>query len=205
MAIVLPCRRLNTVFHVGSMDIQKKAKLNFEGTNGLSVSTEPEAWRRINKGITRGDTFSLSNTEGVFIDANAMTMEQYAAVTQWATKEKLIYSCQQYVFSYLDDEQDEILTFYFDDYASAYEEAEGEHEVTLVDTHKGTSRFSKIVGETNIDNLSLLTVAYCLLETSHDGVFWDAEVDILRYQAPRGVILQKNLSRWKVERLHIDN
>ena len=63
----LPIFTFDYLNHVGTLDISKKVKLNHEGSNGLSVTTEPEAWRRINKGVTTGDTYTLTKTSNKFI------------------------------------------------------------------------------------------------------------------------------------------
>jgi len=44
----LPIKKLNKVYHVGTMDITKKSFDSYEGS-GLSISLHPEEWKKINK------------------------------------------------------------------------------------------------------------------------------------------------------------
>lgn len=195
----LPIIRLSTLYHVGTLDIANKKPHTFEGTGGLSVSTEPDAWRRINRGQTFGDTHRLTKKTGLFLDASKLEQEQLDSLMTWGVQNELLCPCQQYSYSYFDDEMEEDLTFYFDSEAEAEAESEGEHEIIKVDSFKGSNKFAEIVGHANKDNLSLITVAFCLMETNLDGVYWDAEVDVLRYTAPRGIILQNKLNEWTTQ------
>ncbi len=200
----LPLHKLSDVYHIGTLDIREKKELNFEGTNGLSVSTDAEAWCRINRGMTYGNKFHLHNDNGTFIAGDKIDNNLFSELLQWGEENGYLIPCQQYCFSYHDEEMDENISFYFDSKDEADAESEGDHPVHLVSTYKGTDRLASIVGEINKDNLSLITVAYCIIETQYDGVYWDCETDILRYQAPRGVIVQNRLTNWNLTNLSID-
>tara|TARA_Y100001934_G_scaffold245303_1_gene303417 strand:- start:51 stop:668 length:618 start_codon:yes stop_codon:yes gene_type:complete len=195
----VPTVSFDTLYHVGTLNIKDKVALNFEGANGLSISTAPNAWRRINKGITKGSTFRFRKSNNTFIDANSIDDSLHQQFIQWGLDNQLLVSCQQYAYKYWDDEIDEELVFYFDDEDDAILEAEGEHDIYLVDTYKGTEKMSLIVGDANKDNLTLVLVAYCCVTKLFDGVFWDCEVDVNRYQAPRGVIIQDKISTWSID------
>lgn len=196
--LLIPTLKLPTIFHVGTMNISKKGNYSFESNAGLSVSTKPDAWRRINKGRTNGDTFQLDNPDARFLDVAQLSDEQYQKIQAWAVQKELLIPCKKYEFSYYDDEMEEELCFSFDSQDEAEIESDGEHDVRTIDSYKGTESLAKIIGQGNIDNISLILVAYCMLETNLDGVYWDSKVDVLRYTAPRGIILQNMLERWKI-------
>lgn len=195
----VPTVSFDALYHVGTLNIKDKVALNFEGTNGLSISTAPSAWRKINKGVTKGSTFRFRKSNNTFIDANSIDDHLHQQFIQWGLDNDLLVSCQQYAYKYFDDEIGEELIFYFDDEDDALLEADDEHEVYLVDTYKGTDKMSLIVGEANKDNLSLIVVAYCCTTNCFDGVFWDSDIDVNRYQAPRGVIIQDKISTWNID------
>lgn len=51
-------------------------ELKHLGTQGLSIATEPELWKRINKGFTASDFFTLIKTNNNFIDYHELNDEQ---------------------------------------------------------------------------------------------------------------------------------
>lgn len=187
--------------HVGTLDISKKVKLNHEGTNGLSVSTEPEAWRRINRGVTSGNTYTLTKASNKFIDYHKLTDKQFQSILDWGVAKGYLEVVGKFEFSYFNDEVNQTLTYSFDTFEEAELEAEDyEVEVNAVKSYKGTHAFAAYVGEMNIDNYSLILVVYCILETSYDGVYWHDELDIFAFSAPRGVIVQTQLDSWLISK-----
>ena len=76
----LPVKTLKGLFHVGTLDASKKRD-GFEGA-GLSVSTHPDAWKRIAKGHVTGDTYSATKEGNRILDAHSLTKEHNAEITQ---------------------------------------------------------------------------------------------------------------------------
>jgi hypothetical protein len=199
----LPTTSFGELFHVGTLDIRKKSDFNYESTNGLSVSTEPEAWCRINRGGTFGDTFTLSRLNNAFIDYHAMSNEQYDLVCQWGVDNGYIKPCKKYQYSYFDDEFEQTMTFSFFEREEADENADGEHNVTEVDGFKAQEKFTNLVGARNDESINLIVVAYCMAETDFDGVYWHDKLDVLCLSAPRGVILQNKLADWCTSKVSV--
>jgi len=195
--VELPLITFPELFHVGSFDIRNKRESSHEGDFGLSVTTEPEAWKRINRGWTVGDTHCLTKASNVFIDYHSVSTDVLKQIYQWGCDKKFLTPCTKYEFSYFDDEYDGEISFSFYSHAEALEEAEGfEASIEEVAGYKATSEFINLVGKKNSDDTSLIIVTYCLLKTDFDGVYWTDDLDVYRYSAPRGVILQDKLATW---------
>ena len=46
----------------------------------------------------------------------------------------------------------------------------------------------------------LLTV-YLENNTEYDGIWWEEELDVLKYSAPRGVIFNSKLKTWDIKKI----
>jgi hypothetical protein len=66
----LPIKKISKVFHVGEMNIKNKSKFSLEGS-GLSVSINPDEWRKIAQ-LGDRELYLLTNTNGVFVDGNKL-------------------------------------------------------------------------------------------------------------------------------------
>lgn len=198
MLTPLPTISLPEVFHTGTLNIKDKNERNLEGNNGLSVTNTPGVWGRINRGMTSGDDHKLTKTNNSFIDYHEITKEQHELIEQWGVDRGLLTPLTKYQYSYYDDEYEQEMTFVFDSKEEAEAEAEEEHEVTAYEGFSVTDKLCEIIGSGNKDDDSLIIIAYCLLETECDGVFWNDILDVTRLSAPRGVILQSKLESWSI-------
>ena len=197
--------KFNELFHIGSLDKKQKNNFNLESNMGLSISTDPEAWQRINRGQTFGDLWTLEKKENKFLNYFELSKEQNQSIYKWAIEHKFIEKSIKYKYSYYDDELEEEQTFSYKTYEEAKVEAGDEYDIIEHEGYNTTSLFSKRVGKSNSDNLSLIICIYCEDETDFDGVYWDSETDILRYRAPRGVIFESKLNSWTKKNNSIEN
>jgi hypothetical protein len=197
----LPTLSFNTLFHVGSMDITQKDTINYEGNNGLSVSTAPDAWRQINRGFTGGDTHSLTKKGNRFIDYHAINLPLYHQLQDWGVENGYLETCQKFKVNIYDSEADCVRSCEFFTEAEAKIEAE-EHDADVfpIDTYCGSAKFAEFIGESNKENHTLIVVAYCAAETQLDGVYWRDRLDPSIYSSPRGVILQNKLTSWNIKK-----
>lgn len=197
----LPLIHFKRLFHVGTLDITLKKENSYEGNNGLSVSTEPDVWRQINRGVTTGDTFALTKENGTFIDFHAISKAYWNSIYQWGVEHGYLVPCIKYQFSYFDDEYNQTYTFSFFDKEEAEIEAEGyDAAIDEINSYKATSFLSSLVGLSNADDPSLIIIAYCMANTECDGVYWTDKLNPLSYSAPRGIIFQDKLSSWIIQK-----
>jgi len=194
-AIKIPTKTFKKLYHVGSLDIKKRRKDNLEG-KGLSVSTEPDAWRDINRGRTTGDTWVLTKSGNKFIDYHKLTEAHLSIIHKWAIENKYADQDTVYKVCWYDDEYDEDVCMEFDDLEEAKEEAEGmggeieKKESEIV----GTSKLKQRMGGTHIE---LLAVVYAEDVLKIDGVHWEDTLDTQKLSAPRGVIVMSKIKSWK--------
>ncbi|PLS19619.1 hypothetical protein CVD28_04160 [Bacillus sp. M6-12] len=187
------------IFHVGQMDKSLKQKGSLEGS-GLSFSTEPKAWVRINP-FTGGKLFELKKEGNQFLDYYSLTEEQQQEIIQWGIHEGYVTACPLYRVTYYDDEMDMDLCSLYSDKGIGEEEAEDygvelEEEEGFVSTEKMERRVMS--HGSLLAPLDLLTTIYVEDELSIDGVWWEEELDISRYSAPRGVIVESKVKEWEV-------
>ena len=204
-----PTISVDDLYHVGSMDASKKGDFSFEG-NGLSVSTHPDAWKRIARGQVSGDTYTATKPGNAFLDAHNLTKNHEQDITQWAIQEGLLEQQETVTVSWYDDEMDDTLSITFNSMADAKAEYGNELEDYDVDVNKGgivpTAKLQKTTGQSRIDATGVLDYILPLYaeQLDLDGVWWGDELDVHRYSAPRGVIVPNKIDTWKFAKEGVD-
>lgn len=202
--LTLPTCTLPTLYHIGTLNRANKTDFNYESVAGLSVSTAPDAWARLRRVIASADDkrFSLHRDNNVFLDAHACQDAHWDALWTWGQARGFLVPVTRYAVTYFDDEVNSNITTLFADPCEAEEEAEG-FEVPVVpqDTFTGTAAFADIVGASQQDSPALILVVYAIIAGGVDGVYWHDELDVLRYRAPRGIILDDALSDWTIREM----
>ena len=196
----MPIVTLQALYHVGYMDPTLKRKDSHEGA-GLSVSTEPDAWMRINP-MTEGPTFELVKKHNQFLDFYAITKEQEKVIIDWGKKADYITPVPLYKFSYFDDEMDAEYYQLFETREKADMEAEGyEAAVVEIAGFRSTRQMDEKVmaSHSSFNSIDLLATLYAEEVLDIDGVYWFEELDIYAYSAPRGVISPAKVSTWKAQ------
>ena len=197
-----PTISVDDLYHVGTMDASKKGDFSFEG-NGLSVSTHPDAWKRIARGQVSGDTYTATKPGNAFLDAHNLTKKHEQDITQWAIQKGLLDQQETVTVSWYDDEMDDTLNITFNSMADAKAEYGDELEDYDVDVNKGgivpTAKLQKTTGQSRIDATGVLDYILPLYaeQLDLDGVWWGDELDVHRYSAPRGVIVPSKVDTWK--------
>lgn len=212
-AVSLPLIKLNQVYHVGSMDRTQKTQDSYEG-NGLSVSLHPDEWRQIGRGMVGGETWILEKDNGAFLDAHSLTQNHWKEIASWAISQGYVEETTIYRFRYYDDEMEDVVYSDFTNREDAEYESE-EYDDTVEDNDgkiypkieeiKGELRGSEKLRQRIKVNFKQLDKSFLLPvfvedRTSLDGVWWEDDLDPIRYSAPRGVIVPSRLSSWVVNK-----
>jgi hypothetical protein len=199
----LPMKSFKQLFHVGSMDASQKRSGSYEGA-GLSVSTEPDAWRKIARGYVTGDTYSATKPNNKFIDANRISKKQAQQIFAWAEQNELVMPATTYRVSYFDDELDSEVYSDYDSLEAAQQEAGDPEDIKAI---KGgyvpTNKLKQAANNQHITPTGILDYVLPIYAESIgvDGVWWNDILDVHKYSAPRGVILPSQVKTWKFEKI----
>lgn len=199
--LVLPLVMKRELRHVGSMDPARKRAGSYEGA-GLSVSECPDEWRIIGRGHVGGPTWQLRG-DGAFIDAHALNDEQSAAVLAWGEREGLVTPASMWKVTWFDDELDREMSALYASRDEALEESYEGAELSVIEGYVATRELeikqaggrevpSVLVRDLVLSELSSRVPMIC-------GVWWDDELNVAAYSAPRGVIHLEGLAAWKIE------
>lgn len=203
----------DVLFHVGTLNASHKGTTHnassLEG-NGLSVSTEPEAWRSIAR-LGDAPVWAMQKLEPgtngpKLIDRYALNQQHWDEVSDWALSNGLLEQIQAAKVSYFDEELDdrvamlvELTNTYTQQHAT--EDYEGS-DVTFTTVLAATQKLNELAGFQvpigNATDIALTAYVQDVLwpEINADGVWWDEELDPMNYSAPRGTIHQSALPSW---------
>lgn len=189
-----PVTRKGGLSHVGTLNASDKKSYSYEG-QGLSVSQDPEAWRRIAR--LSGPTHALDRT-GSFLDLHSLSSEQNSTIMDYAISRGWVEQKPVYRVRYFDDEWEQEMEMVFTSAQEADEEADAREaevltEVDLVylDMPDATCRAGDVADQ------GILAAAWVNEERPDlDGVWWEDQDDVSRLSAPRGVISPRRISDW---------
>lgn len=199
----LPMKSFKKLFHVGSMDASKKRSGSYEGS-GLSVSTHPEAWRKIARGYVTGDTYIITKPNNKFIDANKINKKQAHQIFAWAVQNELVTPATTYRVSYFDDELDSEVYSDYDSLEAAQQEANDPEDIRVIKSgYLPTDKLKQLTQNPHMTPTAILDyVLPIYAETlGVDGVWWKDKLDVAGYSAPRGVISPSQVSTWSIEKI----
>lgn len=200
-------------YHVGTMNLHQKAKNSYEG-HCLSVSQCPEEWTSIAQ-LGGGETFRLYKEDGQFLDAHALTEDQWNVIRAWGVENG--YLKEQEVFLYLFGDEDgetcmmELYSRREWEVESGWDDSEEDEQKDLEEN--GLRIEQRLIATDALKDAEcwtqkscpsfvtedLLLVRYADEEMDVDGVFWNEELDVGRLSAPRAGILQRRLDQWLVK------
>lgn len=197
------------LYHVGKLDISFRRNNSHEG-RGLSISTEPDAWMKINKGLTTGDVYKVSKSGHKFINMLEISKDQYEQLFNWGVKKGYMERNAVYRIYFYDDELDDTvfietsdtdeLSDELDMIGMSYDDAieTGTLSVNAND-YIVTDKFKAATGSEHKD---LIVSLYCQHENiPADGLYWYETLDINKYSAPRGVIFDDKLQSWDITKV----
>lgn len=202
----VPLVRIGRVYHVGTMDPERKRDGSLEGA-GLSVSLHPAAWRRIARGAVGGDTWSLVREGGAFVDAHRLRKPHRDAALRWAIE--VGYAVESDAWSWLrwDDEDERHLRMVFAtrDEAETERGPDGDGDVRRIRGHRSTPLLERSARQISpaltSDHVLDLVLPFWSREVHGiDGVWWRDRLDPAILSAPRGVIHPSAVASWRAER-----
>jgi len=198
----LPLISLTKVFHVGSLDMNKKSDFSLEGS-GLSISVNPDEWSKIAR--LGGELHTLVKTNGVFVNAYKLNKSQKQNIIKWGLENGLVNQKETYQVCWYDDEMEDDVCMEFNNIDDAKSEAGNEDEGRTIKIKKSgllpTNKLNSQTKQTKIEpsqTFDLLLSVYVDETTDYDGIWWSDTLDISKYSAPRGVIFNDKVNTWKV-------
>jgi hypothetical protein len=199
----LPIKKIRKVFHVGEMDIKNKSTFSLEGS-GLSVSINPEEWRKIAQ-LGDRELYLLTNTNGVFADGNKLNKQQKNIIISWGLKNGYILQKETYKVCWYDDEIECDVYMEFPTYDEAKEEAGDAEDGKTIEVNKsGVLPTSKLISSSMQGRIEpsqtfdLLLTIFIEKTTNYDGIWWNDKLNVMKNSAPRGVIFNSKLNNWKI-------
>ena len=189
---------------------------SLEGS-GLSVSVHPYEWTSIAK-LGGCPTWELANHHGAqLIDVHALNQDHWGEVRRWAVEQGLLQSTELLIVSWHDDELDDIVSMVFDankptGVKNAYAEFE-DHEAngdasTAINRREGwratellSARTGFAIDISEAQNMALNAYVEDVLHPATatnpvQGLWWEDDLDVYSYSAPRGVIHAHSVNTW---------
>lgn len=198
--------RKHIVYHIGELDVSKKAHGSQETNLGISVSEVPHSWSRITP--LGGNLYRFTNPNGKFLDNHKMTKKDKEMIFAWADDHGLVEVTEIFGFSYYDDEWEDTMYQEFETLEDAEEEAEMyDAEVTSKQAYRATSKLNSTIGW-KVDPIMVedyLAILYAHEVLDVDGVWFNDKLDSLRLSAPRGTIFDEKLKDWTIEKIDMND
>lgn len=218
-----PVRNQDTWYHVGDLSKMEK-KNSYEGA-GLSISQVPNSWRRIAR--LAGDTYKLEKKGAKFLEMVYVSIPVRKTIFSWAIEQGYLTEKAIWVNRYYDDEYEAVYEMEFASREELNEEIswdsldKEEQEALLHPEKDEDGKFTDGIFEvkrfsatekllklecwkgsclsSQAEDFAIIRYADEVLNL--DGVHWDEEHDVMRLSAPRGVIFQSQLHKWKHEKV----
>lgn len=198
-----PLVEMGVVTHIGTFNPVDKNHRgdSYEGT-GLSFSEHPDEWEQIAK-LGGSPWWEIDLAGRRLIDGHAFLETHADPLAQWGVDEGLLVQSKAYEVRWFDDEMDCELCFWFETEDEAIEEADsaglydpdnGVLGYTVIDPcWSGTAALSQAMGHQSKakgHDAKILQDVLTVWAERHgaDGLWWDDDLDIDRYSAPRGVV-----------------
>ena len=211
MILFLSLDDIGDIYHVGTMDINLKSSQSHEW-NGLSISNCPQAWKEISG--CYGTTWKLvpNEIEASFLSFYDLDENDISMIKNWSLESGYFASSIEYRVYWYDEEYEEEHWFVFEE--SEKQEALDEYECRIAEEYEGV-RFEEysdgLTPTEQLMNMSLTDVPVALYTDiavmlyaeevlECDGVWWEERFDPLGLSAPRGVIFNSHLSRFKPQK-----
>jgi hypothetical protein len=211
MSLSFPLAQVGPLFHVGTLNpaLRGQTGPSHEGA-GLSVSTCPEAWRKIAR-LGALPTHAFTREHPQFLDIHALTPLHRQAIGAWAVEAGWATPGSSWELRWFDDELNAVQSCLTADRDEALDHAE-EHGVALGEwgpeagvreqpawwpTSAYVERMGHgVAGQPSVlieDGLAVLFAAHTL---GWDGAYWHEPLNPSQWSAPRGVIVPERLHEW---------
>lgn len=202
-------RTISETFHVGNLDGKRNSTIKSHEGRGVSISPVPNAWRQID-GCVHGDTYQLRHpTGGTFLDYTLCPTEVDQAIREYCIEAGYTIPATAYEVRYKDGRGNE--RFFYKQYRNDAERAakeESYHASTVSEISsvslgpKGrtywTDAFESKPESPPVLFIEDLSILWFAEAAGYDGVYWDNELNIGEYSAPKGVIFQSTFGEWEI-------
>jgi hypothetical protein len=201
--INLPLIERPDLYHIGTMDASESDPHSYEG-HLLSVSEDPDTWRRIAR--LSGDEWSLTCPNAFFVDVHAVRedSEIWNAFLFWADSKGLVEFVDCHIATWYDDEFGCDMSQDFlsrEDLEAEFADRIGEEEGDVTasvrkHTPRLTEKAMQKYGLTRLDSAWDVTYAlpdwvrakFCPHDARIKGLWWEDENDPSILSAPCGGI-----------------
>jgi hypothetical protein len=189
----LPIVYFDDAYHIGTLDDRPDAKRHsFEGAC-LSTSHEPGAWSRIAR--IGGPLWRLHKPGARFLDIHAIGRTRRRALLRYAVEIGLLQRVLLWRVAYFDDEMDDTLVSTYRTYAQAAAEAPESTRPVPQRSYETTALLTTRFGHR--PQRGFLAEDWALLAIAEihglDGAWWNDDLDVSRYSAPRVGIFSRVL------------
>jgi hypothetical protein len=189
---------IKKVFHVGTLDIDRKRKKSYEGS-GLSVSNLPNAWIKINPEL-KGEIIKLEKQDNKFLEFYSLNNGYKDELAEWGVEHGYITTKYVYVINTFENNKRKQLVF--EDVEEAEEKSNelGLKYITYIESYATDKLKKESMQETIYKQMTLdiLLTVYIETTTDLDGIWWNEVLDIKQLSAPRGVIFNSKLDTWDI-------
>lgn len=216
----VPVIEKNVVFHIGTLNQADRGHRFSESYEGhcLSVSDCPLAWRQIAK-LGGNPLHEMTCSSAIFINVRAIKDELKEAIIQWGIKNGMVEHKELWQAWLYDDEleswryltlksQDDALYELDCDDMDEAEGPNGGHAIVPVKTITGTMKLSNIVKQKDLsvtDSWDYLVIAWAEQNIEQTtGIWFDDELNSVRYKAPCGGIFPGKISQWQASEISWD-
>ena len=181
-------------YHVGTLNPKDKKVDSFEG-NGLSVSVDPEVWKKITP--LEGSTWKLSKPNGgKFMFATSLSPENYHEIWNWGLENGYTELKTLFNVRYFQEGLDEMVTLEFDTKEEFLEKGIPEERIVKNDhAIKNTKKFEERLGwSLNWTPFIFdIVITFYAEDNGFDGVWWNHLHNVEKRSAPCGVIFKSKL------------
>lgn len=213
---MIPFTAIDTVWHVGTLELSDRTdRRSLEG-NLLSVSQHPDTWSDIAR--CAGIIWKLERDGALWLDALALSDEQEAEIRAWALSEGLAREATLYRVWHFDGEADDWGFFEFENEERAFKELDDPEEwdgveipsesgeqldriAGVVLTDAGMEAVGRWADVTHAGDALLMIWADRVLKPGNAdlmGVWWYEDDNPLSLSCPRGGVFVDRLSEFEI-------
>lgn len=189
---------LNELYHIGTFNKKdKNDNPGYEVTLGISISKNPDGWRKIAQ--LSGDDYLLKKENPKFLDIHSYKSDEknLEELYKWGKDREYIKETALYRYTYYDDEWCQEFTQLFENYQVALYEADEQEE--CITEEKGYLPTLKMKENMNLKKIEptsvedFLITLYFKEQENFDGIWWEDIKDISKMSLPRGLLFEKKL------------
>lgn len=203
MEIALPLAHFDIMYHVGELDVAPPADRDSHEGACLSASHYPEEWGRIAR--IGGPLWRLHKPNATFMDFHRLGRKRRAALIKYAVSLGLLEPRLMWRISHFDDEIGETMMSLYSTFSEAAVEANFGTRPVPQRAHATTPLLTQRFLHRPEDGYAARQWAFMAVAeiAGLDGVWWDDDLDVSCYSAPRVGIFRSRLDGFARERVSL--